>query len=140
MKLVMGILCVGLLTGCATGPKTALRSSNLKAGHVVYFEQSDRVPKDVLLAAFNDKGPVVNALAGIPPDVAAKAIAEILKVIPDLSKNYSKERMHNALIGRRMLFLGYESPEQLEKVNAIVKSMGGAIEYVTPQEDKKPAQ
>jgi hypothetical protein len=42
------VLLGGLfLVGCATGPKTALDSRVLRAGKVIYFEQSDRIPKDV---------------------------------------------------------------------------------------------
>lgn len=136
MKKVLGMSVVVsslLLAGCATGPKTALNSHVLRANRVVYFEQSDRIPKDVLLASFGKKEPTNAVLGAIPPEVIAKIIEELAKMIPAMAKNYSQERMFNALIGRRMLFIGYESPEQLEKINDIVKSMGKAIEYVTPQ-------
>lgn len=135
MKKALGISVVAgslLFAGCATGPKTALNSHVLRANRVVYFEQSDRIPKDVLLASF-DKKPTNAVLGAIPPEVIAKIIEELTKMIPEMAKNYSQERMFNALIGRRMLFVGYDSPEQLKEINAIVESMGKAIEYVTPQ-------
>lgn len=124
------------LVGCATGPQTALDSRALRAGKVVYFEQSDRIPKDVLLAPYDKKEPTAAALSVIPPEILAKVIEKVLDVIPEMSKGYGQERMFNALLGRRMLFIGYETPEQLEKINAIVQSMCGAIGHATPQ--KKP--
>jgi len=133
---LMVVAAVALIgAGCATGPKTALRPRILKADHVVYFEQSDRVPKDVLLAAHGKQDAVVAAMSSIPQESIEKVIEKLIEVIPALSKNYTEERMYNALLGRRMLFIGYETPEQLEKVKEIVDSMGGSIEYLTPRGD-----
>jgi len=142
MKYALVLVAVGalLLTGCATGPKTAVDSGSLKGDHMVYWEQSDRVPKDVLLAPYGGKDPVANAMGAIPPEVIEKIIEKAFDTIPELAKNYSKERMYNALLGRRMLFRGYETPEQLEKINEIIQSMGDSIEYLTPDNKAvKPA-
>lgn len=130
------LLCSLFFAGCATGPQTALDSRALRASKVIYFEQSDRIPKDVLLAAYDKKEPMAATLSVIPPEILAKAIEKVLEVIPEMSRGYGQERMFNALLGRRMLFIGYETPEQLEKINAIVQGMSGAIGHVTPQ--KKP--
>jgi len=135
MVMVLAMVIAIGLTGCATGPETALRPKSLKGDHVVYFEQSDRIPKDVLLE-INKQPEVagVNAAAGVPvEDIVEKVIEEIFKVAPEMAESYSKERMNNALIGRRMLFRGYESPEQLKEINEIIKSMGIAIEKITPE-------
>lgn len=125
-----------LVAGCATGPKTAMNSRVLKASNVVYFEQSDRIPKDVLLAA---KKPVLTSgvEAGsqtVPIQLIGEIVKKALEIAPEMSKTYSEERMYNALLGRRMLFIGYDSPEQLKEINSIVESMGKAIENVTPGE------
>jgi len=136
MMVVMSVLAVVVMTsGClAIDAKTATRPRSLKGDHMVYFEQSDRIPKDVLLAAHGkDDDPVVNALGAFPPEAIAKVIEEIVKIMPELAEVHAEERMWNALIGRRMLFRGYESPEQLKEINEIIKSMSGAIENVTPQ-------
>ena len=140
MRYILAVVVMGvLLTGCATGPKTALTSGSLKADYVVYFEQSDRVPKDVLLAAYGKEEGVLNAMEGIPAEIIEKVIEKFLEIVPELAENYTKERMWNALLGRRMLFKGYDSPEQLEKINEIIKSMGNSIEYLTP-DDEEPAE
>ena len=107
---------------------------------MVYFEQSDRVPKDVLLAAYGKEEGVLNAMEGIPAEIIEKVIEKFLEIVPELSENYTKERMWNALLGRRMLFKGYDSPEQLEKINEIIKSMGNSIEYLTPEDKKSVAE
>lgn len=122
------------LAGCATGPQTALSRKTLEAGNVIYFEQSDRIPKDVLLAAHNPQEPVVAALNNIPAELVGEVLKQILAIVPETAKNYSEERMFNALLGRRMLFVGYDTPEQLSEIQKIVEGMGGSIEYVTPQE------
>jgi hypothetical protein len=140
MKMLSGLVMVLValtFAGCATGPETALSPRGLKGDHMIYFEQSDRVPKDVLLAAHGKKDGVLDAMGAIPPEIIEKVIEEAFKIIPDLAKSYSKERMYNALIGRRMLFRGYESPEQLKEINEIIKSMGNSIEYLTPQDEPK---
>ena len=132
-SIIIGGMIMVLMAGCATSPKTALTSKALKSGHVIYFEQSDRIPKDVLLAAHKGQDPMVASLSNIPEELVGKFLEEILKVVPELAKSYSQERMYNALIGRRMLFVGYDSPEQLKEIEKIVDRMGASIEYVTPQ-------
>lgn len=126
-----------LMTGCATGPKTALRPKSLDSQYVVYFEQSDRIPKAVLLEAHKSAQPNAAAAAAITDDMVSKivekVIEEIVGVVPKVAETYSTERMNNALIGRRMLFKGYESPEQLKELNEIIKSMDNAIENMTPE-------
>jgi hypothetical protein len=133
MRAALALFLMVVLAGCATGPKTAVRSKSLKGDYVVYFEQSDRVPKDVLMAG-TDKatGPLAGVMAGVPTELIEKVIEKIAEVLPEMAKTYSQERMTNALIGRRMLFIGYETPEQLEKVRDIVEAMGGSIEPVVP--------
>jgi hypothetical protein len=135
VKLLVVVLVSLAACGCGTAPKIAVNAGVLKSGQpVAYFEQSDRIPKEILLAANEDATtPVASALVAIPPEVIGEVIDKLLEIIPEVTKGYGEERMHNALLGRRMLFIGYESPEQLEKIKEIVDSMGGAIEYVTPQ-------
>ena len=135
MKWFMPIVLTLVLCGCATGPsKTAVNSGTLDADRVIYFEQSDRVPKDVLLAPHQQKGAVAGAMATIPAELIGEAIEEALKILPELADKYSKERMYNALLGRRMLFIGYETPEQLDKIQEIIETMNGSIEFLTPEE------
>lgn len=139
-KLVMLVLALVIfvcVSGCATGPKTALRPRSLKGDHMIYFEQSDRIPKDVLLESYkaqNDasKAVVANAAVMSPEDIA-KLIEEAIKIAPEMVESYGNERMNNALLGRRMLFRGYETPEQLKEIDSIIKSMGDAIENMTPE-------
>jgi len=134
-KLWVLLAMVPLLAGCATGPKTALNSKVLRADNVIYWEQSDRIPKDVLLAAFDEgDNPMMAALSAVSPELAGQIIEKLLEIFPEITKSYSEERMANALLGRRMLFIGYDKEEQLREIRKIVEAMGGSIEYVTPQE------
>ena len=133
MKAVWVLFLTMLITGCATGPKTAVRPRSLNGNYVVYFEQSDRVPKDVLMAGTGGGGTVAATVSSIPPDAIKEVVEEIVAILPEMSKNYSSERMYNALLGRRMLFTGYETPEQLEKVRGIIEAMDKSIEAVVPQ-------
>ena len=119
-------------TGCATSSKTVVRPSVLEnASHVIYFEQADRVSKDVLLAAYGDKGPVANALSTIPVELIGQVIESLLKVIPEVSTTFSNERMNNVLVGRRMLFIGYTG-EELAVVERLIRAMTEAIERFSP--------
>ena len=131
--IVSVLLGVILLAGCATGPKSALSGKVLRSDYVVYFEQSDRVPKEVLLAANKEPQPLASALGAVPVEVIAEVIDKVLEIVPKVTEGYGEERMANALIGRRMLFVGYDQTEQLREIKNIVDSMGSSIEYITPQ-------
>jgi len=135
MVLVL-VLVVVMMAGCATGPYTALKPRSLKGDHMVYFEQSDRIPKDVLLESFKveDEAEVKAGAAVMSAEDIQKIIEEALKIAPEIVESYSNERMNNALLGRRMLFRGYKTPEQLKQINEIIKSLDGAIENVTPED------
>jgi hypothetical protein len=130
---------VGLVwsTGCATAPDTVAQPRNLKGDYVIFFEQSDRIPKEVLLAANDDKGMTVNAMTALSPEAIAKLIEELVKVAPEIAKTFSEERMENALLQRRILLRGY-SGEELKDVVDIIDALNGSIEFVTPQ-TKTPA-
>jgi len=133
------VLAVGMMmTSCAVMPETHIRSWNLDDKHVIFFEQSDQVPKDVLIEAIKDSAKS-NAVAkygmAISPEIIAKVAEEIFKMIPELSKTYANERMNEAMIGRRILIKGYEGTNELAQVNEIVKSLSKCIERWTPQAD-----
>ena len=140
----MAGLMVLMVSGCATGPYTPMqRGSVLSKGtldrgdKLIYFEQADRIPKDVMLEAWRHQAaaPLVGAeprMQAIPPEVVAAIVAEVLKIIPSVTAGYQKERMNEALLSRRMLFRGYQATE-LKDINDIIKSMGWSIEYMTPQ-------
>ena len=132
MVLVLVLVLVIASSGCSTGPYTPLKSGNLSGEKLVYFEQSDRMPKDVLLLANKDRGQTANAMMVFSPEVIAKVVEGLLKVAPELAKTYSEERMNNALMQRRMLFKGYSGAE-LKEVERIIRAMSGSIEFVTPR-------
>lgn len=126
-----------ILSGCATGPIVSVNSRNLKADYVVYFEQSDRIPRDVLLIAHTVKTNGVNQTGTIETEQWDKILdvtKKLFEVAPEMAKQYTNERMNNAMLNRRMLFVGYKTPEELDKIIAIVEKMGNVIEYSTPQE------
>ena len=133
--LVMLVLVLG--AGCTSVPNTVSRPRSLKGDKVIFFEQSDRIPKDVLLAANKEKTGLMNAMIAIPPDVIAKVIEEILKVAPEIAKTMSEESMNNSLIQRRILLKGY-SGQELKDVIDIIKAFNGSIEFITPQDDGQP--
>lgn len=139
---VIGVVLVALCAGCATGPYTPMNSGTLKRGDkLIYFEQADRVPKDVMLESWKHQPVVANAQVvnsqAIPPEVIAAIIKEVLAAIPEVTKGYQNERMNEALFSRRMLFRGYAEGE-LKDINEIVKSFGWSIEYLTPQTKAVP--
>jgi hypothetical protein len=136
MRWLLIVTCL-YFAGCATGPKTALTGDALESGYVVYFEQSDRVPKDVLISANNGDELIVKALGVISNELAGKIIDKMLETVPEITKGYGQERMFNAMLGRRMLFLGYDTPEQLREIQKIVESMSKAVEFVTPHDKTK---
>ena len=135
----MFVLAAGMMmAGCAVMPETHIRSWNLDDTHLIYLEQSDRVPKDVLIEAIKDSAKS-NAVAkygmAISPEIIAKVAEEIFKMIPELSKTYANERMNEAMIGRRILIKGYQGTNELAQVNEIIKSLSKCIERWTPQAD-----
>jgi len=130
------LVALVLSAGCATGPDTVARSRNLKGDKVIFLEQSDRIPKEVLLAANDDKGATVNAMTALSPEIIEKLIEELAKIAPEIAKTLSEERMENALLQRRILLKGY-SGKELKDIIEIIKALNGTIEYVTPQ-DKTP--
>ena len=131
--IVMVAAILAMSSGCmSVAPDTVTTSKNLEGDHVIFFEQSDRIPKEVLLAANNDKGAAVNAMMAIPPEVIAKVIEELFKVFPEIAKQLSNERMENSLIQRRILLKGY-SGEELKDVVKIIEAFNGSIEFITPQ-------
>lgn len=140
------VVLVGMMVGgCATGPYSPVKSKNLEGAKLIYFEQADRIPKDVMLESWKHlplnpvPAPVAmgaNAQA-IPPEVIAAIVAEVLKMIPQTAAGYQNERMNEALLSRRMLFRGYQDAE-LKDINDIIKSMGWSIEYMTPQNKTVP--
>jgi len=134
MKVVISIGLVCVLAGCGgLKPNVSVTPGVLRGSdYVVYFEQSDRIPQQVMLATHGSDEARVGAMVAIPPEVIAAVIKELFAVIPKLSENISQERMQNALINRRMLFLGYTGDE-LKDINSIIQNMGGSIEYFTPQ-------
>jgi len=133
-KTVLGmVLILVVSSGCATGPDMVAQPRNLEGDRVIFFEQSDRIPKEVLLAAHEDKGAAVNAMVAIPPEVWGALLEEILKVVPEITEHLSKERMENSLIQRRILLRGY-SGEELKDVIEIIKAFNGSIEFITPQD------
>jgi hypothetical protein len=122
MKKMVVLLAAVMVAGCVSTPKTALNAKTLRANRVIYFEQSDRVPKDVLIAA-KPAGEV-----GISAAAIDKIIEEVISIAPKLAKIRADESIENVLIGRRMLFVGYDTPEQLAILNDIVASMSQSIE------------
>jgi hypothetical protein len=144
VAMLVGAMFLG---GCATGPYTPMYSGGMvskgtldNGDKLIYFEQADRIPKDVMLESWKhlpaNPAPVPAVLGAnaqaIPPEVIAAIIAEVLKVIPNVTSGYQNERQNEALLSRRMLFRGYRDAE-LKDINDIIKSMGYSIEYMTPQ-------
>jgi uncharacterized protein CbrC (UPF0167 family) len=130
---LIGLVMIGF-TGCGTVPKTAITGKTLNAEHVIYFEQSDRVPKDVMIEAIKSQKVTNSGMASIqalPPEIIAAIVKEVLTVIPKVTEGYQNERMNEALVGRRILFRGYNGTNDLKDIDAIIKSMDGCIEKWT---------
>ncbi len=139
-RIVVAVLAISvvLVTGCATTPPTAVSSANLEGDKLIYFEQSDRIPKEVLLAPYGDVEPVLGTMMSIDPAVIAQVFEKIIDIVPEITKGYNNERMHNALLGRRILIKGYATAEELQHVESIVEKMSKAIENITPEEEDAP--
>ena len=143
MKTVMAAIALVFLgVGCGTVPHTPIQTWNMGGDHLIYFEQADRVPKDVMIEAIRSQaittGTVAsaNALAGLTPEQIAEIIKEIMAALPELAKTYSNERMNEALVGRRILIRGYNGTNELVEINQIIQSLDGCIEKWT-QPNKK---
>jgi len=151
---VLGMMVLVLMGGCATGPYTPMYSGGVvskgtldRGDKLIYFEQADRIPKDVMLESWKHQpvAPVVGFAnlkagtnsVGLTPEELAAIVAEVLKMIPVVTGGYQNERMNEALLSRRMLFRGYQDAE-LKDINEIVKSLGWSIEYMTPQNKTVP--
>ena len=135
MKIFWLILCA-LLSGCALGPKSPLCEKHLYGDKVIYFEQTDRVPKSVLLMPWISDGTnEVVTMRGVEVVAVLEGLGVLIKEYPEIAKVYSNERMNNALIQRRMLIRGY-STNELEQVEKIVKIFSESIENWIPQVDK----
>lgn len=125
-----------MMFGCATGtsPYSPFGKSSLKGDKVIYFEQTDRIPKVVAQAPWDH---AANAKAGDARAVDYGAVVDMLDKLfmmyPNVVEFYGQERMENALIGRRMLFRGY-SNEELKDVEKIARALGDSIENWTPQQ------
>jgi len=135
MKLSSLLVVVVLVSGCATGPYTPIGRSSLEGEKVIYFEQVDRVPKEVLLVVCDRKAGETNTemtARVIPWMEMIPMIEKMSEVAPEIIKSYSDERMANALITRRMLFKGYETNDLVE-IEKIVQAMGMSIENWSPQ-------
>ena len=133
MMVMVAVVCSGCLS---TGPSTVARPRSLKGDRVIFFEQSDRIPKEVLLAAYKDKGQAVNAMMAFPPEVIGKVLEELIKTFPEIAKELSQERRDNALIQRRILLKGY-SGDELKDIIQIIEAFNGSIEFITPQATPK---
>lgn len=127
------IITTVLLTGCATdlGPDKTVISENLEAEHLIYFEQVDRVPKDVLLESFKQAQFEDIELSNMPVEYSA-LIKELIGVVPEINESYSAERQSNVLFGRRILFRGYGT-NSLVAINEIIKSFGLIIENISSE-------
>lgn len=139
MKTFLGMVTLvvlfAMVQGCATGPFSPMKAGSLSGSKVIYFEQSDRVPRTVLLAPYERFKNPTNADAAvkaIDPAAVAALFDKMLSVYPEVVKAYGNERTENALIGRRMLFRGYEGAD-LGEIEKIIRSMGSSIENWTPQ-------
>lgn len=142
-KVMVWISTLVLAGGCATGPYTPVSPGVLKGCKIVYFEQADRVPKDVMLEAWKHQPVVVGTpavLKALPPDAIAAIVKEILAAIPQVTAGYQNERMNETLMSRRMLFIGYEGTNELREIREIVEVMGSSFEYLTPQDGKPEAE
>jgi hypothetical protein len=131
-KFVFLVVCT-LLSGCSLSPKSPLCGKHLYGDKVIYFEQTDRVPKSVLLIPWMS-GETNETLVVKGADVIAmmQGIGTLMKEYPNMAKVYSNERMNNAFIQRRMLIRGY-STNELEQVEKIVRVFSESIETWTPK-------
>ena len=125
--LVAAAGCVGLK------PDVVTKSGNLEGEHIILMEQSDRMPKEVLLEAQRRIQVLRAQGATITPEIIAEVVAEIIKVFPQMAEVYAAERMANALVQRRILLKGYEG-EELKDLQAIINELRRGIEYTTPQD------
>jgi hypothetical protein len=129
------VIVLMLCAGCATKPYSPMATSSLEGDYVIYFEQADRVPRDVILVSW-EKIPVptgVTARLLVDPTDIAEIVGKVIAAAPQLIKTYSDERMVNALIHRRILIRGYRGTNELERIDEIIKSMSGVVENWMPQ-------
>jgi hypothetical protein len=136
MKIGFMSLFFMFVAGCATGPYTPIRTSSLKGEKVIYFEQVDRVPKDVLMLLCEKKDDGTMSARVIPWLELIPMIEKLSDVAPEIVASYGKERMENAMITRRMLFRGYDGTNDLVEIERIIKTMGGNIENWSVKKDK----
>lgn len=130
------LILAGLLMvmGCGVTPRTAIKSINLEGEKIIYFEQSDRIPKDALIEAIKahaTTSAVPMRLQMLSPEVIAGLVKELISVAPEFSKVYSNERMNEAMIGRRILIKGYGTNE-LWQVIQVIEALDGCFEKWTP--------
>jgi hypothetical protein len=131
--LIVLVLGCGLMaSGCATRLGSAVTSANLEGGNVIYFEQTDRVPRSLMVSAWENVSSNTY-VRSIPPEAIAELVAEMVKLYPELAQIYSRERMENALIGRRILIKWNGGTNELESIKDIIMVLGGSIENWTPQ-------
>lgn len=124
---ILGLLIMTLAAGCGTTPPTAITWTALEGeGRLIYFEQCDRVPKDVMLVGRTNAQQ--RMMMGT---LSAEAIAELVKQLlasgTELGKTYSAERQNEGYISRRIYIRGY-STNELPDVVKIIDSLGRCIE------------
>ena len=131
-KLAMLFVVLLVMSGCATGPYSPVKTSSLKGERVIYFEQSDRVPKVVMLASWENDVMSGTSARSFDPTAVIAVIEKMLTTYPEVVKAYGEERMANALISRRILIKGY-STNELAEIGNMIKSMELSIEKWTPK-------
>ena len=127
---MLGMLGMLWVSGCGITPQSPLRTENLKGDKLIYFEQSDRVPRGVVMMSWMEYTNNVYA-KGLDVVGAMGAIDKIFGKYPDIVKAYGEERMNNVMVQRRILIKGYSGTNELEAIKGIIEAMGGCIENWT---------
>jgi hypothetical protein len=93
---------------------------------LIYLEQGDRLPKEVMmLGRTNLQGRVL--IAGMAPDIVAELIKQLLATSSEFAKAYAAERQNEGYVSRRILIRGYGTSELPDIVN-VIKAFDHCIE------------
>ena len=120
------LICVLGVVGCGITPHSAIDWPELEGRKLLYFEQGDRLPKDVMLVQHKDTNGRMTMTA-IPFEVYAELIKQGLITGTDVVRAYTSERQNEGYISRRILVRGYETNE-LQDVVKIIDAFNRCLE------------
>lgn len=121
--IAIAIFALLSLSGCATGPYSPINSSNLRGSKYILIEQSDRVSNEALIRKRDEARAAIQA---VDPITIVESVVKIVLMVPQIVESYSKERTSNALLGRRILVVGYEG-EDLDRIAEMIRAFDAMV-------------